>query len=139
MDASTLKVAATGVIHVKDAAGAPLYDGDKPVRITVHAPGSRAYGAVESRQTARTIRRMNENEGKYTTPTAEERLAETAEDLADIAGFALDRIGEDVGANPALLAEGSRGFERQRRGRDDANAVLGKARIVGARCGVFAG
>jgi hypothetical protein len=84
MDASTLKVAATGVIHVKDAAGAPLYDGDKPVRITVHAPGSRAYGAVESRQTARAIRRMNENEGKITTPTAEERLAETAEDLADI-------------------------------------------------------
>lgn len=84
MDAKSLKVAATGAIHVKNAAGEPLYDGDKPVRIIVHGPGSRAFGAVESRQTARALKRMNENDGKVTAPTAEERRVETAEDLATV-------------------------------------------------------
>lgn len=84
MDAKSLKVAATGAIHVKNAAGEPQYDGDKPVRIIVHGPGSRAFGAVESRQTARTLRRMQENDGKVTAATSEERLRETAEDLATI-------------------------------------------------------
>jgi hypothetical protein len=82
MDASKLKVAPTGAIHIKDATGDPLYEGDKPVRIIVHAPGSRAFSAVEARQTARSLKRMNDNDGKVTAPTAEERLAETAEDLA---------------------------------------------------------
>lgn len=84
MDVSALKVADTGTIHVKNAAGEPLYDGDKPVRIIVHGPGSRAYGVVDSRQTARALKRMNENDGKMTAATAEERLAETAEDLATL-------------------------------------------------------
>lgn len=84
MDATTLKASGTGTIHIKDATGEPLYDGDKPVRIVVHGPGSRAYGVVESRQTARAIKRMNDNDGKLTTATSEERLAETAEDLADV-------------------------------------------------------
>jgi ABC-type Fe3+-hydroxamate transport system substrate-binding protein len=84
MDASSLKVAATAPIHVKDAAGEPLYEGDKPVRIIVHGPGSRAYGAVETRQTARALKRMNDNDGKVTAATAEERRQETAEDLASI-------------------------------------------------------
>lgn len=84
MDVSILRVADTAAIHVKNAAGVPLYEGDKPVRIIVHSPGSRAFAAVESRQTARALKRMNENEGKLTAPTAEERLAETAEDLASI-------------------------------------------------------
>jgi hypothetical protein len=84
MDASTLKAADTGVIHVKNAAGEPLYEDEKPVRIIVHGPGSRAYATVESRQSARAVKRMNDNDGKFTTSTAEERLAETAEDLATV-------------------------------------------------------
>jgi len=84
MDATILKAAATGVIHVKGAAGEPLYDGETPVRIIVHGPGSRAYGVVESRQTARATKRMNDNEGKFTAGTSEERRAETAEDLATV-------------------------------------------------------
>ena len=82
MDVKSLKVAATGAVHVKDAAGEPLYDGGEPVRIIVHGPGSRAYGTVKSRQTARAVARMNENDGKVTAPTAEEELADKAEDLA---------------------------------------------------------
>ena len=87
MDVSKLIVADTGTIHVKSAAGEPLYADDartQPVRIIVHGPGSPAYAAVESRQTARALKRMNDNEGKMTAATAEERLAEQAEDLATI-------------------------------------------------------
>lgn len=84
MDVSTLKAVESSRIHVKNAAGEPLYDGDKPVRIIVHGPGSRAYATVESRQSARALKRMNDNEGKITAATAEERVAETAEDLAEL-------------------------------------------------------
>lgn len=84
MDATALKVAATGAIHVKSASGEPLYEGENPVRIIVHGPGSRAYGTVEARQQARALKRMNENEGKVTAPTAEERRAEVAEDLTTL-------------------------------------------------------
>lgn len=84
MDVSSLRVADTAAIHVKNAAGEPLYDGDKPVRIVLHSPGSRAYATIETRQTARALKRMNDNEGRMTAPTAEERLTETAEDLADV-------------------------------------------------------
>ncbi len=84
MDVSSLKAAATAAIHVKNAAGEPLFDGDKPVRIIVHGPGSRAYSIVETRQTARVLKRMNENDGKMTAATADERRIETAEDLAEV-------------------------------------------------------
>lgn len=84
MDVSSLKVASSAAIHVKGADGEPLYDGDKPVRIIVHGRGSRAFSTVESRQTARAVKRMNENDGKVTVGTAEERRAETAEDLAAV-------------------------------------------------------
>lgn len=79
-------VVETATIHVKNAAGEPLYaDGaerKKPVLIHVHSPGSKAYGAVEARQSARALKRMSDNDGRVTAPTAEERIAETAEDLA---------------------------------------------------------
>lgn len=84
MDATSLRVASRGTIHVKNASGEPLYDGDKPVRIIVHSPGSHAYGTTDARQTARSLKRLHDNDGKVTAPTAEERLAETAEDLASV-------------------------------------------------------
>lgn len=84
MDATKLKAAPTGTIHVKDAAGEPLYDDGKPVRIIVHGPGTQVFATVEARQSARSLKRLNDNDGKITAPTAEERRAEVAEDLADI-------------------------------------------------------
>src|SRR3569833_2630058 len=86
-DVSTLLVADTGNIHVKNAAGEPRYADaarTQPVRSIVHSPGSPAYAAVESRQTSRALKRMNDNEGKMTAPTAEGALAARAEDLATI-------------------------------------------------------
>lgn len=113
MDVSTLKVADTASIHVKNAAGEPLYDGDQPVRIVVHGPGSRAYSAVEARQTSRALKRMNDNEGKLTAPTAEERVAETAEDLAAIT-VAFDNLtyGDKKGSDlfQAVYADPQLGF-----------------------------
>lgn len=111
MDASTLKVADTAAIHLKGATGEPLYHDGKPVRIIVHSPGTKAFGAVEARQTARSLKRMNENEGKITAPTSEERVTEVAEDLAaltiavenltygDLTGTALS---EAIYRDPAL-------------------------------------
>lgn len=84
LNIATLAVAATAAIHVKGPDGQPLYDDGNPVRILVHSPGSPAYAAVESRQTARALKRMNDNDGKLTAATAEERRAETAEDLASV-------------------------------------------------------
>jgi len=87
-DITTQAVADTTTIHVKNANGEPLYaDGEareKPVQIVVYGPGSKAYATVEARQTARSLKRMNDNEGKITAPTAEEQIAEAAEDLATL-------------------------------------------------------
>ena len=45
---------------------------------------SRAFSAVEARRTARSLKRLNENDGKLTAATAEEQVADTAEDLASV-------------------------------------------------------
>ncbi|WP_260597812.1 hypothetical protein [Sphingomonas endolithica] len=98
MDASSLKAAPTATIHVKNAAGEPLYDGENPVQIVLHGPGTRPYATVEARQTARALKRLNDNEGKMTAPTAEERRAETAQDLAEITvGFNHLTYGDKTG------------------------------------------
>lgn len=87
MDITTIQSADTAAIHLKNADGELLYsDGDenKPVRIHVHGPGSRAYGVVEARQTARAVKRMQDNDGKITVAPHEERVREAAEDLAAV-------------------------------------------------------
>lgn len=84
---ASLAVAATAALHLKNPAGELLFADDErtlPVRIHVHGPGSKAYGVVESRQSARALKRMQDNDGKITAATPEERVAETAEDLAAI-------------------------------------------------------
>lgn len=86
-DIATLGVAVSGTLHLKDAAGELLYDGgdrSKPIRVRLHSPGSDAYSTVESRQTSRALKRMNDNEGKLTAATPDERRNETAEDLATV-------------------------------------------------------
>lgn len=84
MDITKLAVSNTAAIHLKSADGELLYDGEKAVRIVFYGPGSREYGVVESRQSARAIKRMNDNDSKITAAPYEERIAETAQDLAAI-------------------------------------------------------
>jgi hypothetical protein len=86
-DITTQAVEDTATIHVKNAAGEPLYadaERTKPVQIVIYGPGSKAYGVVEARQSSRAVKRMQDNDGKITVAPFEERVRETAEDLAAI-------------------------------------------------------
>lgn len=88
---AALAVASIGVLHVKTAAGEPAYaDAERklPILIHLHSPGSEIASIVEGRQTARSLKRMQDNDGKVTVGSPEERKAETAADLAALtAGF----------------------------------------------------
>lgn len=113
MDASTLKVAPTATIHVKNAAGEPLYEGEKKVQIVLHGPGSRPFSTIEARQTARMLKRMNDADGKLTAASAEERRQEAAEDLAEIThSFENLTYGDKTGAAlfEAVYADPELGF-----------------------------
>lgn len=109
-DITTEAVDETATIHVKNAAGELLYaDGKerkKPVQIIIYGPGSDAFAAVESRQSSRTIKRMQDNDGKFTAAPFEERRSEAAEDLAaltvNFVNFAYPPAGDAQGA--ALFA-----------------------------------
>lgn len=105
---AALAVSSTAAIHLKSPAGEPLYaDAERslPVRIHVYGPGSKAYGVVDARQSARALKRMADNDGKITAPSREERISETAEDLAAItASF------ENFGYEPAGDATGEELF-----------------------------
>jgi len=75
----------TATIHVKNAAGELLYadkERTKPLQIVIWGPGSSAFGVVESRQSARAVKRMQDNDGKVTAAPFEDRLRDSAEDLA---------------------------------------------------------
>lgn len=87
LNIATLAVASTAALHIKSAAGEPLYaDAERtlPVRIHVHGPGSTAYGIVEARQSTRALKRMDDNDGKVVAASPEERAKAVAEDLASI-------------------------------------------------------
>lgn len=87
-DITTQAVAETAPIHVRGADGLPLYHDGKPVRILLYSPGSPAFAEVEDRQTARAVKRMQDNDGKLTVAPQEQRSAELADDLASVtAGF----------------------------------------------------
>jgi hypothetical protein len=77
----------TTAIHIKGLDGEHLYadaNREQPVRIVIYGPGSKAYAAVEARQTNRSLKRMQDNDGKPSVASPEQRLIEQAEDLADI-------------------------------------------------------
>ncbi|MDF0540783.1 hypothetical protein PX699_00375 [Sphingobium sp. H39-3-25] len=84
MDITTQAVEETATIHVKNANGELLYDGERPVQIVIFGPGSKAFGIVEARQSSRAVKRMQDNDGKISVAPYQERVNETAEDLAAI-------------------------------------------------------
>ncbi|MCW2395891.1 MULTISPECIES: hypothetical protein [unclassified Sphingobium] len=87
LDITTQAVDETATIHIKNANGELLYadaERTKPVQIVIYGPGSSAFGVVEARQSARAIKRMQDNDGKVTAAPYEDRVKETAEDLAAI-------------------------------------------------------
>lgn len=104
LDISTLAVDDTATIHLKSPTGELLFadaERTKPVRVVIYGPGSKAFGLVEARQSARAVKRMQDNDNKITVAPFEDRLRETAEDLA-----ALTVRFENLTYSPAGKAEG---------------------------------
>ena len=91
LNIALLGVAPIAKLHLKSATGELLFaDAERtlPVRIHLHGPGSEIASLVQSRQTARALKRMQDNDDKVTAASPEERKAETAADLATLtAGF----------------------------------------------------
>lgn len=120
LDITTMAVALTAPIHLKDAHGDYMYTGEgenrRPVRIVLYGPGSPQYGEVEARQTNRAVKRMQENDGKISVASPEQRDAEQAEDLAAITvafeGFNYPPAGDKQGAElfRAVYADKTLGF-----------------------------
>lgn len=102
MKISKLAVAATAFLHLKDPDGAHLYDDGKPVGIDLYGPGSPQFAQTEERQSARAIKRMQDNDNKISLVPIEQRRAEASEDLADLT-LAFHNIDYD-GADGAPLS-----------------------------------
>jgi len=109
LDITTAAVEETATIHIKNAAGELLYaDAERklPVQIVIYGPGSDAFGVVEARQSARAVKRMQDNDGKISVAPYEQRVRETAEDLA-----AITVRFENFSYPPAGDAKGQKLFE----------------------------
>jgi len=85
MDIRTQAIAATGIVHVKDLDGQPLYtEAGEPVRIIVHSPGTRQFAAAKARQTDHILKRMQDNGGEARAATPEEAARELTEFLVAV-------------------------------------------------------
>lgn len=118
-DITSQAVEETATIHVKNAAGEPLYadaERTKPVQIVIYGPGSAAFSAIETKQSARSVKRLKANDGEVGTITAEDRIRDTAEDLAAITvrfeNFAYPPAGkaEGVALFTAVYSDQTLGF-----------------------------
>ncbi len=118
-DITSQAVTDTAALHLKSASGEPLYadaERTKPVQIILHSPGSKAFSAVETAQSARAVKRLKANDGEITATTAEERLQQTSEDLAALTvrfeNFAYPPAGDAQGADlfKAVYADPKLGF-----------------------------
>ncbi|APR51988.1 hypothetical protein CA223_06835 [Sphingomonas koreensis] len=87
-DITAEAVSNTAVLHLKNARGEHMYVGEgeerRKVEIVLYGPGSPQYAEVEARQTARAVKRMQENDNKVSLPSPEQAALERAEDLATL-------------------------------------------------------
>ncbi len=84
-DIATMAVASTGALHLKDASGNLMYDAEgKPARIHLYGPASPQYSRIEELQTQRALKRAQDNDGKPSAMSAEQRRETTAEDYAAV-------------------------------------------------------
>ncbi len=116
-DISQIAVNDTASLHVKNAKGEPMFNKDgQPWRIHLYGPGSRQFAAIEAKQSARALKRMQDNDGKATVAPPEERAQQTAEDLAAITArfenFGYSKAGDKQGTElfEALYLDRSLGF-----------------------------
>lgn len=85
LDITAEAVTETATLHLKNASGELMYadaERTKPRQVILYGPGSKQFALVESRQSARSLKRYTDNDNKVTAPSAEEKEREEAEDLA---------------------------------------------------------
>lgn len=100
MKIAVLAVAATAFLHLKGPDGSFLYDQGEQVGIDLYGPGSPQYARIEERQSARAIKRMQDNDNKISHVPIQQRRTEAAEDLAELtAGVRLIEH-DDAAGNP---------------------------------------
>lgn len=88
MKIAKFAVVSTAFLHLKAPDGTMLYEGKEKVGIDLFGPGSPEYAQIEERQSARTVKRMAENDNKIAHVPVAERRVEAAADLAALtAGF----------------------------------------------------
>lgn len=81
-------VSQTAFLHLKSPDGTYLYEKGSPVGIDLYGPGSDEAAEVESRQSARSVKRAQDNDNKFAFPPLELQRAEALEDLMSLtAGF----------------------------------------------------
>lgn len=106
-DLTTLETVDTAKFHVINAKGVPQYDGDTPITITAHGPGTkRAADAKHRRDKANTKRVLAGVGGKEEERTEAEERRERAAFLAEVTasldGFTVEGGAAALFANPKL-------------------------------------
>lgn len=102
MKIKTLAVSATAFLHLKGPTGKPLYEGDdlsRPIGIDLFSPGSSQYAKVEELQSARSVERLRDNDGKVSVVPVAKRREHDVEDLLILtAGFRDIEVDDASGA-----------------------------------------
>lgn len=102
-DISTLEISDSAKWHVTDAAGKPQYDGDTPITITIHGPGTKKGAEAQFNYARkRQERSLAQLGGKVIQWTEADERRERAAFLAEITA-SLDGFDYRGGA-PALYA-----------------------------------
>ena len=84
MKIAHLAVSQTAFLHLKSPDGTYLYEKGSPVGIDLYGPGSDEAAEVESRSSARAVKRMQDNDNKISFPPIEEQRAQSLEDLMSL-------------------------------------------------------
>jgi len=97
MDIRTKAVQPTTILHLRDAADELMFDGEKPVTVTIYGPGSKQFAKAQAAQQNRMLDSLK-RKGK-TDQTAEQKRAEQAEFLTECtASFENVSYGDLTGA-----------------------------------------
>lgn len=81
MKIATLAVAPTAFLHLKGPDGLHLYEDGKAVGIDLYGPGSPEAAVIETAQSQRALKRMQDNDNKVVLPPIEVQREETTADL----------------------------------------------------------